>query len=472
MAAVWGEIEAGEILVPLKGNLVSGRPDASIRGISTDTRKTGPGELFLALKGEQFDGHAFISQAIEQGACGVIIQRDHPMATAGTFPGPVGREPLVIAVDDTLAALGDLAGWWRGQHRVRVAAITGSAGKTSTKEMTAAVLGRRTLKNPGNFNNLIGLPLTLLGLERGHRNAVLEMGMNRPGEIARLTQIADPDVGLITNVGMAHIEGLGDLEGVARAKWEMVERISSKGKVLLNGEDTQLKKRASSSGREVMLFGLGRENHVRATGIQEMGLNGTRFDLKYRGGTWPVSLKIPGAHNVFNALAAASVALCFNEPIEQIIQGLARFSGVKGRFVVNRLPGDILLVDDTYNSNPLSLKAALSNVESLAVEGGRLIVGLGEMMELGDMADQAHLEAGQLVALLGPRLFFAMGDHAPEMIRGAVKAGLPQDRVEETSSQAEMLRRIKAEAGPGDLVFLKGSRRIGLERVVEGLTNR
>ena len=471
MMPVWGEITAGDILASIKGTLLSGRPDAPLGEISTDSRKIGHGQMFLALKGEQFDGHAFISQAIKQGACGFIIQRDYPADSALYSPGPGAPEMLVIKVDDTQTALGDLAAWWRRQHRVRVAAITGSAGKTSTKEMTSSVLGQRTLKNPGNFNNLIGLPLTLLGLQKVHRNAVLEMGMNRPGEIARLTEIAAPDVGLITNVGVAHTEGLGDIEGVARAKWELVERISNKGKIVLNGDDLMLRRLASGSEREVIFFGLGSGNDVRAVGIQDLGLNGVRFDLEHRGRNWAVSLEVPGIQNVLNSLAAASVALCFNESIEHIIEGLSRFRGVEGRFSVRRLPGEVLLVDDTYNSNPLSLKAALAAVKSLAVERGRLIIGLAEMMELGDVAETAHLEAGRMVADLCPRYFFAMGNHAVEMIKGAVSAGLAPERAQETASYEEMLQRIKEETRQGGLVFLKGSRRMGLERVVKGLTN-
>ncbi len=472
MACFWNEMTAGDILEPIKGTLLSGSPDTRIGTISTDSRKIKRGEIFLALKGENFDGHSFISQSIKQGACGVIFQRNCIEGNILKSLLRQRKELLLIAVYDTQTALGDLAGWWRRQQKVRVAAITGSAGKTTTKEMTSLALGQGTLKNPGNFNNLIGLPLTLLRLNKGHRNAVLEMGMNRPGEIARLTEIADPDVGVITNVGVAHTEGLGDLDGVARAKWELVEVISSKAKIVLNGDDHILRQRAFGYEGDIVFFGKGEGNDVRAFDIKDMGLDGVRFELRYRGKKWHIKLGVPGVQNVVNALAAVSVALCLKEPMEQVIDGLSRFKGIKGRFVVRRLAGGIVLVDDTYNSNPFSLKAALTAVKSMAGGKRRLIIGLGEMMELGDMARSAHLEAGRMVAALDPTYFFAMGDHALQMLNGAISEGLPPERTEETFSHAEMEKRIKEETENGGVVFLKGSRRMGMERVVEGLINR
>jgi UDP-N-acetylmuramoyl-tripeptide--D-alanyl-D-alanine ligase len=223
MSTVWGEITAKEILEPICGTWISGNQQTILKGLSTDSRKTGPGELFWALKGERYDGHDFVEMAIDRGAAGIVIQKDY-------WKGEGGRGPVVITVDDTLRALGDMAAWWRQHHSIQLVAITGSAGKTTTKEMAAGILklGHKTLKNQGNYNNLIGLPLTLMQLDESYRRTVLEMGMNHPGEIARLTCIADPDVGVITNVGMAHIEGLGSLEGVARAKVELVEKLSSK----------------------------------------------------------------------------------------------------------------------------------------------------------------------------------------------------------------------------------------------------
>ena len=473
MPATWGKIAAGEILSPTNGNRVSGNSENVLSGISTDSRSIKPVELFWALKGERFDGHDFALKAIENGAAGIVVQKDYWKSEGGKdkslssgFP-----DPVVITVNNTLQALGDLARWWRQQHDVQLVAITGSAGKTTTKEMAASILelSQETLKNQGNYNNLIGLPLTIVQLDERYRRAVLEMGMNHPGEIARLTEIADPDVGVITNVGMVHLEGLGNLEGVARAKVELVEKLSSKGKVILNGDDELLVKTASAFRKDALLFGLGEKNHVRAHRIRNLGKEGISFDLKYQGNSWPVRTRVPGVQNVLNSLAAAAICLYLNEPPENIVEGLARFAGIKGRFTVMHLPGGVTVVDDTYNANPLSLKAALESVEVLADKGLRIIVALGEMMELGDATVRAHQEAGQRVAELGTYHFLAIGEHANDMISGAVKAGMQKEHAEMVRTHEEMVKRIREEMREGDLIFLKASRRMALEKVVEGL---
>jgi len=478
MPAAWGKITAEEIVTPIRGTWEGGmwkaegrwqkgapeKPQTVFTGLSTDSRKIRPGELFWALSGERYDGHDFALKAVERGAAGVVVQKDR-------LPPSGSRIPIVISVNDTLKALGDLAGWWRRQYDIRVVAITGSSGKTTTKEMAAGILemGNGTLKNQGNFNNLIGLPLTLLRLEERYRNAVVEMGMNRPGEIARLTEIADPDVGVITNVGMAHLEGLGDLEGVARAKAELVEKISSKAKVVVNGDDELLMKTVSAFRKEVLTFGLGSENHVRACRIRHSGREGVSFDLQYQGRSLHVRLKTPGFQNVSNALAAAAIGLCSNEPAGHIVEGLGRFMGIEGRFMVVPLPGGVILVDDTYNSNPSSLKAALESVETLVDEGGRIIVGMGEMTELGGATVPAHREAGRLVAKFGAHYFLAMGEHAHEMVEGAVESDMPRIRGEVVKTHGEMVKRIRDEIREKDLILLKGSRKMALGKVVDGL---
>jgi UDP-N-acetylmuramoyl-tripeptide--D-alanyl-D-alanine ligase len=472
MPAVWGRIRAEEILLVIRGTQVSGNGQTILSGISTDSRTLKPGEFFCALQGDNYDGHDFLLGAMEQGAAGVLVQKSfHGTGALVESAGKRGLEPIVIAVEDTLKALGDLASWWRHQHPVRVVAITGSAGKSTTKEMAAAVLeqNHNILKNPGNFNNLIGLPLTLLGLEAGQDIAVLEMGMNRPGEIARLTEIADPDVGVITNVGAAHIEGVGDLNGVARAKTELVERMRSGGQVILNGEDDLLMKTASLYRKDFLTFGFGRDHDVRATSVQSMGPEGLSFQLNYQNESLPVRLRVPMLRNVMNALAAAAVGFSLGQSAGQIAQGLYRFAGIKGRFTVLNLPGGITLVDDTYNANPSSLKAALESARLLAGRDGRMIVGLGEMLELGKEASKAHLDAGRQVAEAGAYALVAMGGRAGEMIRGAVAAGILAPQAREVSTHGEMTEEIRGRIRPGDVILLKGSRRMHLERVVDGL---
>lgn len=465
MSALWGQITAEELLAPLEGSCASGLLKTPFAGLGTDSRKIRPKEIFFALKGEKYDGHDFIKMAVERGASGVVVRKD------SHWLGYASRDLVVITVDDTLKALGDLAAWWRHQYDIGVVAITGSTGKTTTKEMTAGILGlgSKSLKNQGNFNNLIGLPLTLLKLKDGYKNAVLEMGMNRPKEISRLTEIADPDVGVITNVGMAHLEGVGDLEGVARAKAELIEKISPKGKLVLNGDDELLMKTAAAFSKEISTFGIKENNDVRACNIRDLGRKGVSFDIRFRDNTWPVKLKVPGLQNLFNALAAASAGLCLHEPPEHIVEGLSLFSGLKGRFMVEQLPRGVTLVDDTYNANPMSLKASLDSAAALVGDGSNMIVGLGEMMELGNVTATAHKEAGRWVAQLDARLFLAMGEHSREMIEGAVDAGMPERQTKLVKTCDEMAKIINEEMRGGNLVLLKGSRKMELGKVVESL---
>lgn len=465
MAVRWGEVTLRNVIVPLKGELISGPEDLIIGGLSTDSREIKAGDLFVALKGEKYDGHDFIRQAINKGASGIVLQR-------GSRPEiSEYRTPAIIAVADTLKALGDLAGWWRHQQTVSVAAITGSVGKTTTKEMSAGILGLGglTLKNEGNLNNLIGLPLTLLRLQKDHRKAVLEMGMNRPGEIARLTKIADPEIGLITNVGRVHLEGLGDIRGVARAKVELLEEISSDSHVLLNGDDDLLMEVAKPFTKTILTYGLGPRNHIKAVNIHNLGHEGSTFEFQDGGGSISVRLTVPGIQNVRNALAASAIALQMGAPREDIVRGLNVFKGIKGRFMPTTLPGGVILVDDTYNSNPYSLRAAINTLKDLKTEEGRIFVGLGEMLELGLETVSAHLEAGGMVAEMGASYFVAMGAHAQEMIRGAEEKGFPSERALLVSTHQEMSQALKAMMKAGDLILLKGSRRAGLEKVVESL---
>jgi UDP-N-acetylmuramoyl-tripeptide--D-alanyl-D-alanine ligase len=468
MPAIWGEISAEEMLIPIAGRWVSGKLQTKLRGVSTDSRKISAGEVFWALKGDRYNGHDFVENAVNSGAAGVVVEADCHYAI------PNGETPFVISVTDSLEALGDFAAWWRQQHRPKVIAITGSVGKTTTKEMAACILelGGATLRNPGNYNNLIGLPLALLRLEQRHQRVILEMGMNQPGEIARLTEIADPDVGVITNVGMAHIEGLGNLESVARAKAELVEKLSQKATAVLNGDDHLLLKTASKFRKEMISFGLQTKNDVRGERVRNMGREGIGYDLHYQGDSRPVKVRVPGLQNVHNSLAAAAACLCLRAPFEHIVEGLDRFEGISGRFMVIPLVEGVTLVDDTYNANPQSLKAALGSIKALINDKSRIIVGLGEMLELGDATVSAHEDAGRWIAELGTYYFVAMGEHARVMTKGAEQAGMPKMQTEVVETHAEMVKKIEEKMRKGDLVFLKGSRRMALEKVVGELMGR
>jgi UDP-N-acetylmuramoyl-tripeptide--D-alanyl-D-alanine ligase len=468
MTAQWGEITVEEIIAPVKGKLVSGSSRRIISGINTDSRDIKTGQLFIALKGENFDGHDFVNKAIEKGASAAIVERGIRIGEGK------GRDAAVIEVPDSLNALGDLALWWKKQFNVTTVSITGSMGKTTTKEMASTILELEgdTLKSKGNFNNLIGLPLTLFQLNGKQRHAVLEMGMNRPGEIGRLTEISDPDIGLITNVGRVHLEGLGNVEGVARAKTEMLEVINSESTVILNGDDKILMGAAKRFNRKTYTYGTCPDNDIRADKIDDLGQEGSLFEVTYEGGSFPIGIRVPGYHNILNAIAASAIAICMGISVNNITRGLNKYKGTKGRLIPVTLQDNVILLDDTYNSNPSSLGSVLQTVKKMAGDSRRIIIGLGEMLELGEEAIPAHLEAGEMVAETGAGYFLAMGEHARYMLKGAIDKGFPSEMTVEVKSHQDMVNEIKNAMKKDDLILLKGSRRIGLDRVVQDLREK
>ena len=469
MPPKWGELNPQTLARVIEGRLAGESGEVLIQGISTDSRSIRAGQIFWALSGERFDGHDFVLEALSKGACGAVVENAFMAA------GPPPKGAFIIGVKDTLWALGQLAQWWRKEFsRLKLAAITGSSGKTTTKELTASVLGLRhhTLKTQGNFNNLIGLPLTMLDLEDRHSRAVVEIGMNRPGEIARLTEISNPDVGAITNVGKVHLEGVGDLEGVARAKLEIAHAMRQEVPLILNGDDTFLMERAAPIRRTKFSFGLGKGNWVRAEAIEDHGLKGICFKLCVDQRRADVRLKVPGIHNVYNALAASALCLILGEELRTISEGLSRFQGLKGRFQVANLRGGVTVVDDTYNSNPLSLKRALDNVKKLGFKAEKTIVVLGDMLELGNYTHQAHIEAGNWVGQMRPKLSIFIGEFATHMKDGALEEGLGEERIMVLPGHHEILNTLMEQMEEGDLIFLKASRGVGLDQVVAMLKEK
>jgi len=464
VGAQWGKISLRELGSALGGRQISGSPDTIIGGLSTDTRSITPGQMFLALRGENYDGHNFLKEAVNAGAAGIIVEAENNRYQELS----VNNMPI-ITVSSTLEALGDLASWWREQWGKRVIAITGSNGKTTTKEMAASILSLKehTMRSPGNFNNLVGLPLTILSLKQEHRTAVLEMGMNRVGEIARLTQIAKPDIGLITNVARAHLEGLGDLQGVAEAKGELLAEMSEDSTAILNGDDEKTMGLASKFRGPVITFGLGKINRVRAVDIRRVGDHAQAFTVCINDKNVPVTINLPGIHNVFNALGGAAIASCMSVQRELISRGLEEFQGANGRFQVIPLSGDIIIIDDTYNSNPSSLMAALQALKDVKSSG--LVIGLGEMLELGKESSKHHVDAGDLVARMGVRYLVVLGEHGREMIEGARKAGMDRKQIHLAATLTEMTDALKGNIRDGDTVLLKGSRRMALDKVVAAL---
>jgi len=467
MVAKWGEITVKEMSSAINGRQISGSPDGFVKGLSTDSRRVVPGHIFLALKGEIYDGHNFLTSAINAGAVGIIVESDTTLSKE-----LLHKNLIIINVSSTLKALGDLALWWRKQWGGKVIAITGSNGKSTTKEMAASILSLKTntMKSPGNFNNLIGLPLTILLLQEHHRLAVLEMGMNRAGEIARLTQIADPDIGLITNVAKAHLEGLGDLNGVIRAKGELLRVMSEESTAILNGDDESYARLASTFQGQILTFGLGKTNYIRAENIKKIGDRAQVFNIYIKGERIPVKINLPGIHNVFNALGAAAMAFCLSTSSELIAQGLGNFSPLKGRLYFIDLNGGIRIIDDTYNANPSSLRAALKSIKDVKGKKQGLVIGLGEMMELGKGSPRYHFDAGQLVADMGARYLVVMGEHGRNVIEGACKGGMDIKQTHIATTHAEMSDSIKVNIRKGDIVFIKGSRKVSLDEVVENIS--
>jgi UDP-N-acetylmuramoyl-tripeptide--D-alanyl-D-alanine ligase len=454
-----------QVLLATGGRFLAGRPDLRFRSISTDTRTVGAGDLFLALSGSQFDGHRFIDEAIRKGAAGVIVSQ----------PPEQLPPAAVVLVEDTLRALGDLAAYRRNLlSHLQVLAITGSSGKTTVKEMTAAILARhfKVLKTQGNFNNLVGLPLSLLPVGYGHDLAVLEMGMNQRGEIGRLTEIADPDLACITNIQEAHLAGLGSIEGVARAKGELYAGLKSWGRLVVNRDDRRVWQLARRCPQEKIVFGCSPRAYIRATHIRNNGEQGMAFTLHIGAERARVRLKVFGKHNVINSLAAAGLAYGAGLRLPEIVAGLASFQSYDQRFQVQEI-GGLKVVNDTYNANPGSVLAALEALQGLS-RGRKTVVALGDMLELGRQSEAAHRFVGEAVARLGFDYLFTVGDYAATMLEAARNAGMPEERLGHFEDKQELgaaMRRLRRqdELQPGDWLLIKGSRGMQMEQIINEL---
>lgn len=455
-----------QVLDATAGILLVGSDDVVFRQVCTDSRRLEPGDLFVALVGEKFDGHDFIDVAVSRGAAGVLVNR----------PLQIDPAIVVIQVEDTLTGLGDLAARRRlDAPGLSVIAITGSAGKTTVKEMAAAIIsiGHSVLKTSGNLNNLIGLPLTLFRLESGNEFAVLEMGMNRPGEIARLTEIARPDVACITNIGEAHLEGLGSIEGVAQAKGELFKGASPSCWLVVNADDPRVVELADRCSQEKVTFGFSESAQVWASDVVFGGENGTSFVLHIGKERRAMRIASCGDHNVRNALAAAAIGVCAGIAVDDIVRGLTAWEPYSQRFQIKTTPEGIKVVDDTYNANPSSMRAALETVGQMA-PGKRTVAILGDMLELGDHSPVAHREVGKTAAATGFSYLFAMGRQAEQVVSGARSEGMAETQIGALTDHGEAVARIRAlskqnELGIGDWILVKGSRGMRMEVVVQGL---
>ena len=438
------------------GALSGGDPAQTVTRVCTDSRKLAPGDLFIALKGENFDGHGFVARATAGGAVAAVVE------TAWTGEVPAGF--ALIRVADTLKALQYIATRYRASLPLRVVALTGSSGKTSTKDFVAAVLAERfrIVKTEGNLNNHIGLPLTMLSASATDEVGVFEIGMNHPGEIAPLSAMAAPEAGIVTNIGMAHIEFMGSREAIAREKGMLAEVLPASGFLVLNAGDEFSASIASRSAARTITTGIDKGD-LSAT-LLETGLEGSRFRVQAGTEEAEVTLPVPGIHMIENALLALAAGRGFGIPLAVGAQGLAQCRLTKGRLEQKTLAG-IHFLDDTYNANPESMRAALRTLAVLPVSGARIAV-LGRMGELGVESERGHRSVGEEAAGAGIDWLIAVGGEGAGFIADAARhAGLKQvDIVPDPEVAAALLA---GRAHPGDLVLVKGSRSARMERVFD-----
>jgi len=446
-------------IASVTGGTIRGSCEGEVTGISTDSRSVTKDQLFVPLRGERFDGHDYIPEVIAKGIRTVLVDESRRLY----IPADVS----CIKVPDTLWALGDLAAAHRRRFTLPLVAITGSNGKTTTKEMLAAILEQTGpgLKTEGNLNNLIGLPQMLFKLNAEHRWAVLEMGMSEPGEIDRLAEIAAPQTGIVLNAYPAHLESMCSVEGVARAKGELLLRLPAGGTAIFNCDDPLIARQPSSIGVRRISFGLGAAD-VRASGITSLVIRGQQFLLHLGNKTYSVELHAFGRHSLYNALAAAAAAHVLGVEPEFIKAGLEKFRPYDKRFLLEETSG-LVLIDDSYNANPASMEAALNTLSELK-GGKRAYVALGDMLELGSNEAELHRTLGAQAARVSDRLYL-FGDLTADTAAGALAAGMKPDGIVRTQSHEEIVADILSRAAEGDFILVKGSRGMQMEKVAAGI---
>jgi UDP-N-acetylmuramoyl-tripeptide--D-alanyl-D-alanine ligase len=456
-----------EILDATGGTLMTGNRKKTFSGVSIDSRTICAADVFVAIRGEKHDGHHFIRDVVQKGVKCFVVSKSE--AEVFTHKNEDFRELVFIRVEDTTKALGDMASFNRRRSKILVTAITGSNGKTTTRKMTAAVVRRRfiTLESHGNFNNQIGLPLTLLNLTYEHRSAVLEMGANHPGEIANLAGVCRPDIGVITNVGPAHLEGFGSLDGVALAKGELLDHMPLNGVAVLNAEDKRVVSMASRAPGKVLFYGTSKKAHIRASNILGQK-RGSSFTLELPEEQITIYIKIPGSFMVLNALAAASVGYQIGLNAAEIKLALENdFEPAKARMNILETQNGIHVIDDTYNANPGSMEGALKTLKTLRGKHRSVFVA-GDMLELGIHAPVLHEQIGRIAGDIKVSRLYAAGSHAGNVADGALAAGMSKENIF-LGTKEQILSDLNYWLKAGDWVLVKGSRGMGMEQVVQGL---
>ena len=448
----------GWIADAVGGTLTAGDAMKEVGEVAIDSRATGAGDLFVAIRGPRFDGHDFVADVLGRVAAGAIVDD--------------GSGPGLIRVADTVRALQDLAHAVRMAAGTRVVAITGSAGKTTTKETIAAFLGRRktVVKNKGNLNNHIGLPLSLMQVRQAPDVAVMELGMNHAGEISTLVAIAEPDVRVWTNVGDAHLGFFASPDAIADAKAEILERATASTVLICNADDSRVMTRVATFAGRTVTFGTAAGANVRAADVEDRGLSGMRARVTTPAGRVLIETPLLGRGNLSNVLAATAVAIDFGIPLDEVADAASQLRPADRRGTVRRLGRGVTIVDDSYNSSPAALAKAL---EVIARETGatRKIAVIGEMLELGEHATRLHTESGRTVARSGVDVLFAVGaDPARALAAAAIEEGMPAEAVTHFATSEEAATTVAGAVRPGDLVLVKGSRGIRTDRVVDALT--
>lgn len=455
MVLVMEKMSLSEIISAVNGSY--GYPaDTMVTSISTDTRTIEKDSVFIALKGERFDGHDFAEKAMEMGAAAVITER----AVQGA---------RCIIVDSTAKALLDLAGYYRNKFNVKTVGVTGSVGKTTTKDMIALVVSQKykTLKTEGNHNNEIGLPQTLFGLDNSYEAAVIEMGMSHFGEISRLSMCAQPDVCVITNIGVSHIENLGSQENILKAKLEILDGAKYEAPLILSKDDKLLAKAEINSDRKVYYYSVSKKNcDVYASSVKTDG-EGINFNIHYDGKKYPARINCLGEHNVKNALAAFCVGIVLEIPAEDIVKGISEFRPEGMRQNITEKNG-VKCIVDCYNAAPDSMKASLSVLSQAKTEGKRICV-LADMLELGKNARQYHAKVGEYVAASKADYLLCFGENSECYIEGAVKKGFNAENCRHFENRDDLASYLKEIIKSGDTVLFKGSRGMKLEEVYKKL---
>lgn len=454
-----------EVVQAINGDLLYGNPDDRITGISIDTRSLKPGDLFFALKGENADGHRFIGAALDAGAAGLVVSDKNKV--------PSDCNAAVVIVDDPLWAFGDLAKYYRSKFDVRVIGITGSVGKTMTKEMTASILERKwtVLKNTMNYNNEIGVPLTLFQLNRDHQVVVLEMAMRGLEEIRRLASIAKPSIGVITNIGLSHIERLGSQGAIADAKSELLSELPPDGIAILNAEDCYYPVLENRYDGRILSFGSCKDADVAGARIKLTDHGCYSFVIRLKdGGVIEVNMPVLGQHNVYNALAAASVAYGMGLDLTAIREGLENFRQPVMRMELVKSRTGYAVLNDCYNASPASVTAALRTMNTITGYRRKIAV-LGDMLELGDYAPKAHKDIGGILKQNGIDTLITVGELAAHIAEGAVSAGITKRSIKSYPNSRDAAAALKKYVKDGDAVLVKGSRGMHMEEIVRVLLN-